>query len=240
MLEFRRRGLSRALESLLPVLFLALSSCALPGGPPIGEIAPEINASLVRGKFALGPGDQIQVTWPDVAEVGRNQLTTVRTDGWASFNGLDDVQVAGLTLEQLDERLTQAYARVFSDANLTLQLVLPGHRYVTVMGEVTTQGQVPIENDGRLTLVEAIGKAGGYDKYTAHMSSTVLVRWDAKEQRQVAWKIDARPKFWEQGDPIFLQPYDLVFIPNTPIDDVGIWVDMYIRRMIPFPRIFVN
>jgi hypothetical protein len=64
----------------------------------------------------------------------------------------------------------------------------------------------------------------------------VLVRWDPINQRQVAWKIDARPQYWDDGEMIFLQAYDLIYIPNTPIDDVGIWVEMFIRRLIPFPN----
>jgi hypothetical protein len=34
---------------------------------------------------------------------------------------------------------------------------------------------------------------------------------------------------------ILLQANDLIFVPNTPIDDVNIWIDQYIRLMIPFP-----
>jgi hypothetical protein len=37
--------------------------------------------------------------------------------------------------------------------------------------------------------------------------------------------------------PLYLQPYDVVFIPNTPIDEVAIWVDNHIRRMIPVPYV---
>jgi hypothetical protein len=34
---------------------------------------------------------------------------------------------------------------------------------------------------------------------------------------------------------VFLQARDVVFVPNTAIDDVNIWVDQYIRKMIPIP-----
>ncbi len=233
MLEPRTRETIRSLQRILFALVLTLPSCTLPGGPPISDIAPEINATRTLGKFVIGPGDQLQVNFRDALE--RNHLVTVRADGWASFTGVDEMQVAGLTLEQLDVRLTDVYSKDFSAGNVTLQLVTPGRKTVTVLGEVADPGELTIEADGRLTLVEAIGQAGGFDKYSAHLSNTLLVRWDAKDQRQIGWKIDARPQFWAMGEPIFLQPYDLVFIPNTPIDEVGIWIDMYIRRMIPFP-----
>jgi protein involved in polysaccharide export with SLBB domain len=235
MLDSRRRRLPAALQRFFPALLLLFPACALPGGPPISEIAAEINATLNTGKFVIGPGDQILASFRDAPDL--SHTVTVRADGWASFTGVDDVQCAGLTLEQLDARLTELYSKDLAAGNLTLQLVSVGRHWVTVMGEVEEPGQLTIEPDGRLSLIDAIGKAGGFDKATAHISNTLLVRWDAKKQRQVAWKLDARPKYWETGEPIYLQPYDVVFIPNTPIDRIGIWVDMYIRRLIPFPYI---
>jgi hypothetical protein len=68
-------------------MLLALSACALPGGPPIPDIAAEINATPNVGKFVIGPGDQIQAN-SDVLE--RSHTVTVRADGWASFTGVDD------------------------------------------------------------------------------------------------------------------------------------------------------
>jgi len=108
-------------------------------------------------------------------------------------------------------------------------------RSISVLGEVYTPGQIPLEPGRRLTIVEAIARAGGQKTATAHVSSLVLVRWDRTHQQQLAWKIDARPKYWGDPKTIFLQPYDVVYVPNLPIDDLGHWVDNYIRRLIPVP-----
>lgn len=108
-------------------------------------------------------------------------------------------------------------------------------RSVHVLGEVVEPGQIPIEAGRRLTIIEAIARAGGHKPQTAHTSSLVLVRWDRLKQQQLAWKIDARPKYWSDAKTVFLQPYDIVYIPNMPIDDLGFWVDNYIRRLIPIP-----
>ena len=59
----------------------------------------------------------------------------------------------------------------------------------------------------------------------------ILERWGSRTT------IDAREENWGGAEPLFLQAYDVVWIPNTPIDEVGIWIDNYIRRMIPFPYI---
>jgi hypothetical protein len=62
------------------------------------------------------------------------------------------------------------------------------------------------------------------------------VRWDAQSHSQLAWKIDARPKHWGgKQAAVVLQAHDVVYVPNTFIDEVDIWVDNYIRRLIPLP-----
>ena len=112
---------------------------------------------------------------------------------------------------------------------------------ISILGEVEEPGAIDLEPGRRLTLVEAIARAGGFDKATAYLASVVLVRWDPRNQQQVAWTIDARPRWWGKEKTVFLQPYDLVYVPNTPIDDVGIWVDNWIRRLIPIPiGVFVS
>ena len=71
----------------------------------------------------------------------------------------------------------------------------------------------------------------------AQGSNTLLVRWSPSTGKQLHWTIDARPETWSGSTPLLLQPYDVLYVPNTPVDEVAIWVDNYIRRMIPFPYI---
>ena len=37
---------------------------------------------------------------------------------------------------------------------------------------------------------------------------------------------------------LFLAPYDLVLVPSSDVSDVNVWVDQYIRRMVPIPISF--
>jgi protein involved in polysaccharide export with SLBB domain len=108
-------------------------------------------------------------------------------------------------------------------------------RKVYVMGEVDKPGEFELDPDRRLTLLDAVARAGGPLKASAYLAHTLLVRWSASTGKQLTWTIDAREQHWAGKEPVYLQPYDLVWIPNTPVDDVAIWVDNYIRRMIPFP-----
>jgi polysaccharide export outer membrane protein len=220
----------------IAAFFLVLASaCATAGGPTIQRIADDINATLVPNETVIVPGDLLDVHF--VQSIAFDHETLVQTDGTAAFVLLGTRQVAGMIPDELTRQLRADYVGLVENPELTVAIKTPVTRNVSVLGEVKEPGAIPIGLDGRLTLIEAIARAGGYVKESAYLSSTVLVRWDAKAQRQIAWTIDARPENWSSPKTIFLQQNDLVFIPNTPIDDVGIWVNNYITRTVPLPVI---
>lgn len=214
-------------------LLLTLGACQSAGGPSLSEIAPAINSTLAPGTVVLGVGDAFELRFPH--EPTWNQELMIAADGSASFLAIGPITVAGMSLGRLRERLSEAYTGVFDDHELDIVLLSRGASKVYVMGEVHEPGEFELDPDRRLTLLAAIARAGGHLKQSAYLAHTLLVRWDSNTSTQLTWTIDAREEHWKGTEPVFLQPYDLVYIPNTPVDDVAIWVDNYIRRMIPVP-----
>ena len=209
-----------------------LPSACVASGRPLPEIAAEINATHNGDGSVLVAGDLLEIRFTRTPEW--NHEARVLADGTASFVYVDAVPVAGLTLAAVDRLLTERYGALLRDPELTLFVKVPAARTVVVIGEVRQPGPVPL-GDEPLSLLEAIGKAGGPLKHTAHLDSTLLVRWLPDRQETVAWKIDAGLEHWGVGTPLFLQAHDLVFVPNRGIDRVNIFVDQYIRQMLPFP-----
>ncbi len=213
---------------------LSLPACS--SFPSIQEIAAEINATLEPSPIVFVPGDTLELKFPFMAEL--DQVVTVRLDGRVSFLRLDEVHVAGMNIEALDRILTKAYrdrgGLDLEQATITINLANQVPRNIVIMGEVGSPGVVPIEG-GHLSLIEAFGKAGGPDKSTADLTEVVLIRWMSKEGRQRSWTIDARIDYWQSGIPILLQAHDILYVPNKTIDAFNIWVDQYIRRLIPIP-----
>ncbi|MHC5210627.1 MAG: polysaccharide biosynthesis/export family protein [Planctomycetota bacterium] len=223
---------TRLATALLPLLTL-LAACQTSGGPSLIEIAPTVNATLNPGEVVLGPGDQLQLRFP--YSPTWDQEIVVAPDGSASFLSLGQLVVAGITLDALNTNLRDAYAHVLENSDVNVILMSVGARSIYVMGEVDDPGQYEIGPDQHMTLVEALAMAGGPLKESAYLAHTLLLRWDASDREQLSWKIDADPEYWTGSEPLYLQPYDVIYVPNTPIDSVGIWIDNYIRRLIPFP-----
>lgn len=230
------------------LLFLIAAFAMLAGcsstGYSIAELAPEINGTLNRDKLIVAVGDTISVMFPFKKEWDHE--SRVRSDGSASFSLIDDVQVVGLSLTDLDTRLTQLYREKRSGQDaLELTVDVPNRggigtaasssgAVVFVVGEVENPGPVAISGRAH-TLIEAIGAAGGHKKATANLRNTILVRMLTGTGEMRSWRLDADIYSWGSLPPIFLQDRDLIFVPNTAIDGLDIWVDKYIRQMLPFP-----
>lgn len=225
-------------SSLAGARSLGLLGCAsllacTTAGDPMAELAEGINQTLAS--FTFAPGDELEVVFPRQQEW--NHTTLVRPDGKAAFLYLDDLAVAGTSVEELDRTLTDSYAPRVSNpqiADLTVFLRELALREVMVIGEVEEPGPVAILQEP-IPLVEAIGRAGGPLKRTAKLESTILVRRVRHSGALQAWKLDASVEQWGTNPGVLVQAGDVVFIPNTNIDDVNIWVDQWIRQMIPLP-----
>ncbi|MBL8901609.1 MAG: SLBB domain-containing protein [Planctomycetes bacterium] len=234
---------SHPLRGLLFALTLLAASLLEAGctsyGRPLFEVALEANATLEPGPSLLVPGDTVSIFRRATLNSPESSLTAeVRPDGKTTLGSLGEFQIGGLTAAEAEAPIRALLVKEYpstaaSDWNITFALL--GTRNVYVMGDVNEPGEVPIR--GRLSLIEALAAAGGPRKETAMLEYALLVRWSPREKRQRSWRIDASVERWEEGATLLLQPHDVIFIPNTPIDDVDIWVDQYIRRMLPFPGV---
>ncbi len=206
-------------------------------GVPLAEIATEVNATLYTGPTLIQPGDKLALEFPNKTDW--NHIGNVNLDGEMVFPVLGTLRVAGLNMAELNAELKRRYDATdaqpecyVSLGNAEQQGGSDQTRSVTVTGEVRTPGLVALRGE-RLTLIEALGRAGGHAKATALLGNTLLLRRSRVAGTYRAWRIDARVEHWGTADPIYLQPHDLIYVPNTPVDNVNIWIDKYIRQNVP-------
>jgi polysaccharide export outer membrane protein len=220
-------------------------------GYSIADLAAEINATRDTARTVIVVGDSIRVSFPFKPEW--DQSVRVRPDGFASFQLIDEVRVLGMSIAELDTLLTGKYRDKQGTKDLELTVDVPSAggsgittagteggagdsdaRTIYVVGEVVNPG--PVTLSGRtITLFGAISAAGGHKKATANLRNTILIRLLVSSNEMRSWRLDADIYQWGSLPPIYLQSRDIVFVPNTAIDEVNIWVDQYIRQMLPVP-----
>ncbi|MEO2147154.1 MAG: polysaccharide biosynthesis/export family protein [bacterium] len=212
-----------------------LVGCSTPQGPAMHVIAQEINATLYEGLDRLSPGDSLEIKFSYASEF--NQSIKVQSDGRCSFVGLGPLLVGGLLPEELQDKLQELYGAMLEgrDSTLSVIVVQQAAQRVFVMGEVAQPGEVILPVAADLTLLQALAIAGGPNNRTSWLGNTLLVRFDPVSKVQSSWVLDIREEHWGRGDTVLLQAHDVLYVPNTRVDDAGLFLDSWIRRMIPFP-----
>ncbi len=125
----------------------------------------------VPADYVIGPEDVLGVVyWRDKDMTGD---VAVRPDGKISLPLLNDVQAAGMTPEELRNKLVEASKQYFEDPSITVVVKQMNSRKVFITGEVGKPGPYPLA--GPTTVLQLISIAGGLRDY-ADSKKILIVR----------------------------------------------------------------
>jgi polysaccharide export outer membrane protein len=177
--------------------------------------------------YGIEIGDEFDVKVYNHPELSESLV--VRPDGRISLLLAEEIQAAGLTPPELDRVITQLYCKRILNPEIAIIMRKFAANRVYVGGEVSTPTEVSI--DGRLTLLEAIYKAGGF-RETAKLKSVVLLRDQGTPEPSVLLVNVEELLASGKGD-IELRPYDAVFVSKTFIAKADKFVDQYVNKIVP-------
>jgi polysaccharide export outer membrane protein len=209
-----RRIVLRELPKTMAALGLTVSVLS---GHVVAQTAPP------RGAPAPAPAQSPLVLPPDYV-IGVEDILTiaawrdpdltadviVRPDGKITLPILNDVQAAGLTPEQLRARLDKAISAVQEGAFIMVRVKEVKSRNVTVIGEVTRIGPVPLLTP--MTVVEVLSRAGGFTEF-ANKSRIIIVRRENGQDRTFRFNYNEVSKGNNLRQNIELKPGDQVIVP---------------------------
>ena len=179
-------------------------------------------------RMNLGPGDVLEIKFLTAAEL--NETQTVRPDGMISLQMLEEVMAQGKTPKELRDELTQLYAPHLKKPVITVIVRSLANRKVYVSGHVNKPGVIDMPM--RLTVLEAIMQAGGFDDRRAEVSTVVLIRH--KDGKRYGASLDLTPALrGQEFESVYLEPQDIIYVPRSKISQVNQWIDQYINLMIP-------
>ena len=137
------------------------------------------------------------------------QSYLVDSDGNIEFPVLGTVHVAGLTRQQLTEKLKKEIAAYVQDPIVNIKLI---NFQVTVLGEVNQPGTYTVP-DERLSLIKALGLAGDLTIYGRRDNVMILRETgDTKEYKYV----DLTQSDFLNSPYYYLQQNDVVYVePNS-------------------------
>ena len=134
----------------------------------------------------------------------------VRPDGRISLPLLNDVDVDGLTPDQVRERVTELAKKFIEDPTVTVVVKQVNSRKVYVTGNVERPGTFPLLRP--TTVLQLIAIAGGLKEF-AKADDIVLVRIEGNKQQTFTFNYDQWKNRKNLSQNIFLKPGDTIIVP---------------------------
>jgi polysaccharide biosynthesis/export protein len=229
------RLIAQRLAVLGAVVFASvLSACgSAVVNPASREQANAISTKAAAGQYRLQPGDELDIRFYYNPELNTSVL--IRPDGRISLPLANEVQAAGLTPAEFSQELRTSYEQELRRPELTVIVRSFNSQKVFVGGEVAAPGV--IQALGPLTVLQSVTQAGGF-KETARPSEVLVIRRDpgTPDSEPIVIPVDIASVVdgSNTGEDITLMPFDVVYVPKSPVANVNKFVDQYIRQNIPF------
>jgi len=131
---------------------------AAPGGQLPDLPAPPPPLGPPPATYILGPQDVVRIAVADDPDLG-DKSYTIDSNGDISLLYLGRVAASGLTLRQLQDKITAGLADGFiRNPSVRIDIDKYKSQFVQVLGEVRSPNRIPMM--GTMTLLEAIANAG--------------------------------------------------------------------------------
>lgn len=170
------------------------------------------------GDYRVNPPDAITIHVPIAPEID-GVTAQVRPDGKIALRLLGEVQVAGLTTEEIAEKLRGLVGQYYVDPDVVVDVAVYQSHYYYIFGEVYAPG--PKLYTGRDTLINALAKA--QPNQFAWREQIRVTRPGAEPGERAVITVNLN-EIVQQGDmtrDVLLQPGDIIEVPPTPLAWVG-------------------
>ncbi len=225
------RAAAFGVSVMLGLLCLGCGGGARPAPALFPPSVPESQALPAQTDYRVHVGDELRVLVVDQPEF--SAVVKVKPDGKVSVPGAGEVQAVGRTLQEITEDARTELLRLIRYPDVSVMLSSYAPEIVYVLGEVRVPGEHPFMPD--MTVLHAVGAASGPQR-SAKLKSVLVLRRSGPSSLDV-YQVDLEASVDGNalGRDLYLQPYDVVFVPKTVIAGVNDFVDQFVRQNIsPF------
>ncbi len=212
-----RAGALRGLWLGFLPLVLALPGCANKHGQMV-EFLRAHEAEVATGQYVVKPPDELTFHSPNVPEID-GMSEAVGPDGKVALRLLGDVDVAGLTTEEIAAKLKAQLTRYYVEPEVVVEVTAHRSQFFYVFGEVANPG--PRLFTGRDTLLRALAEA--QPTYLAWRAQVRVTRPAAKAgaARTMIVDLDHILATGDASQDVLLEAGDVIEVPPTPLAWVG-------------------
>lgn len=212
--NFRSKSIARAIGAAVIVFGAGLHAqttqkpTAAPAATAPAAAAARASDVTVPPGYVIGPDDLLSIVYWKDKDMSAD--TQVRPDGKIALPLINELTAAGLTPEQLRQKITEESKKFMEDANITVVVRQINSRKVFITGEVFKPGPYPLTSP--TSVVQLIAMAGGLREY-ANSKKIVIMRTEGGRATSLPFNYPAVTSGKNLKQNVDLKPGDTVVVP---------------------------
>jgi len=185
--------------------------------------------AAVPAAYRLHQGDELTIMFP--ADRTLDYTVPVSPAGTLTVPSGGEVIAAGRTIEEVQAEIEVKMAELLLDPRASIVLSRVAEQPVYVLGEVKDPGAVT--STGTIRLSMALAEAGGI--LSSGQPSSVMIIRTTGVAEATAIKVDFAGVLsgGDLSQDLTLEPYDVVFVPQSIIGKVNEFVDLFFNQIAP-------
>jgi len=186
-------------------------------------------SSHMQQNYQLHHGDRVAISVYQDSSL--SQEVIVSPSGTISLLRVpEELRVAGHSMGSVRMQIQRAYGQLIPGVEVSVSLLEVAASSLYIAGEVRDPGVIPYTKG--MTASSAIMAAGGL-KITAKWDDVRILR-NRPGRSPKTIRIDMDKTLHAEGPDLLLLPGDVIYAQTSGIADAGNWVELYIRRLLPF------
>jgi polysaccharide biosynthesis/export protein PslD len=184
--------------------------------------------------YCVGPGDKLRIKFTVTREMDEDVV--VSPDGFIGARSTGQIKVEGRTLPEIEGAIRRASRGSVTDQKVVVEVMDAVSSKVYVGGSVQKAGSYRI-SPRQISALEAVIMAGGPTD-EARMGQVALIRRGPKNVPMLR-TINLREMIETGSDAdVPMLAGDILYVPRSTVAEVGLWVDQFINKVVPFQRTF--
>jgi len=180
----------------------------IPVEPAEAAGAPEEPVKPQQISYRIGIGDVLEISVWRNTDLDKNVI--VRPDGVISYPLIGDIPAVGLSLTELDDRITEALTDYVRNPVVSVAVQRFGGTKVVILGEVKTPGVYSPPGGGNI--IDVIALAGGFTDH-AVKRGTFLIRGGLAAPEVYRLNL-ARVFKGDLSQNLSVQSNDIIYVPK--------------------------
>ncbi len=171
-----------------------------------------VPSSVQSDDYVLQPLDLLQIRVFQEPDMDRE--VRISRESHVSLPLVGRIDLKGLTIRGAEERIRELYDRDYLvNPQINITVLEYARRIVSVLGSVSTPGEVEFPREEGLTLLEAIARAGGFTRLADRRKVRLTRKLESGDVQTFTVNADNLID-GDSRERWYLQTDDLIFVPE--------------------------